>query len=691
MSNLIICEKPSVAGNVCDALKNREKFNRKDGYFESENYIITWLFGHLLELKEVNDYEGEKKKWSDIKLPYIPEEFQYKVKDDPGVKKQFKIVKDLINNKNITAIYNCGDNDSEGQILVDEILMICKNKKETYRLILPDQTEKTVLSEIDAKRSNNDYKNFAAEGFSRQRMDWLYGINTTVLLSVKSGETLKCGRLIVPVVKKIYDVDMSIKNFVSTKYYQAESNVNGIKLTVAEKFKNSEEASSIAEKLNNEKAIVQEINSKDVTKKPGKLFSLTSLQKFMNKNYKMAADETLKICQALYEKKFTTYPRTDAEYLSEEEKEKTKEIINSLNDENLLFKDEKSIFDSSKVEAHSAITPTTKTPVDLNEKEKLVYEVITNRFKSNFTNEKCIIATTEMIIVCGDETFKFTGEIMKQEGFNKYESISKMKVLPKVEKGDILEHEFKSVEKETHPPKKMTQYALLNYLEFPFRDFKDQDEQDEVEEFNVKELGLGTPATRAEIIKKCCKKYIDDNNNILSITPLGIKLIETINKLHIDLYAEKTISLSKNLKEVRAGNMSLEDCLNSATDELNEICEKSKSIEIEKVQREVKEKEIIGVCPKCGKNVYESEKSFYCEGFKDDPKCNFSIWKDNKFFSIRGKKLTITIVKKLLKDKKVRVKGFKKKDKSSYDADVILDLSNDKYVNFSLSFDKGRG
>lgn len=686
MKKLVICEKPDVARNVVDALNQRENFNKKDGYYESNNYIVSWCFGHLFELKNVNDYEGEKVKWSDIKLPYIPQQFQYKVKNDNGVKKQFKILKEFINSDVIDGIYNCGDNDSEGQILIEEVLMACRNKKTTYRMILPDQTEKTVLKEIDRRTLNSEYRNFANEGFSRQRLDWLYGINTTVLLTVKTGqeEQLNCGRLIVPIVKKIYDVDMSIKNFIPTTYYQCESDVKGIKLTVSDKFEVSKIAEDLAEELNKEKAFVKEISSKDVNKKASKLFNLTKLQKYMNKNFKMKADEVLKICQSLYEKKYQTYPRTDSEYIREEEEEKIKEIIVSLNDPNLEFKDKKAIFDNSKVEAHSALTPTTIIPNDLTGKEKLVYDTVSNRFKANFCKEECIISTSEMIIECGNVEFKFKGEIMKQKGFTVYEPIANLKVLPKLNKGDIIEHDFKSVEKETQPPKKMTQATLLSYLENPFRNHEDD------EEIEVKTLGLGTAATRAEIIKKCCLKYIEDNNNTLSITPTGIKFIEAIDKLGIDLYADKTITISKDLKSVRAGSMSLQECLSNAVKELSLICNKSKSIEIEKIENVKEEKEILGKCPRCQKNVYEGKSNYYCEGFKDTPKCDFSIWKEDKFFKDKGKKITKTMAKAFLKGERIKVSGLKKKDGTgTYSALISMiekDFNGKKYINFNMSF-----
>lgn len=687
MKKLIICEKPSLAKNVVDGIKQRESFNRKDGYYESNNYIVSWAFGHLLELKNVSEYEGRKLKWSEIKLPYIPGTFQYKIKDDVGVKKQFKILKDLINSNEVEGIYNCGDNDEEGQILIDEILMASKNNKVTYRMILPDQTEKTVLSEIDRKALNSEYKNFANQGFARQRLDWLYGINTTLLLSIKSGALFNCGRLIAPIVKKIYDVDMSIKNFKPTTYYQCESDVDGIKLTVSDKFANSQLALELADLLNKETAVVKDITSKDTNKKPSKLFSLTSLQKYMNKNYKMKADEVLQLCQSLYEKKYQSYPRTDSEYMSEKEKDKVKEIINSLSDSNLEFKNKKTVFDNSKVEAHSALTPTTIIPNDndLNEKERLVYNIVCSRFKANFCKEECIISTSEMVIECGSNEFKFKGEIMKQKGFSYYEPISNLKTLPNLKKGAIIKHKFKSVEKQTQPPKKMTQATLLSYLENPFRNYEED------EEIEVKELGLGTPATRSEIIKKCCLKYIEDKNNTLSITELGIKFIETIDKLNIDLYAEKTINISKNLKSVRNGEMTLEDCLNNAKKELIEICNSSNSVKIDKIENKKEEKEIIGTCPRCSKNVYEGKSNFYCEGFRDNPKCEFTIWKEDKFFKDKGKKVTKTMAKAFLKGNSVKVKGLKKKDgDGSYDALISMiekEFKGKKYVNFNMSFE----
>ncbi|OSA97303.1 UNVERIFIED_ORG: hypothetical protein B2H98_08130 [Clostridium botulinum] len=684
MKKLIIAEKPSLARNVIQALQKRGNFIRKNGYYESNEYIVSWAVGHLLQLKDIADYEGEKVKWKDIKLPYIPTNFEFKIKSNTS--EQFKILKELINRSDVESIYNCGDPDREGEVIIRLILKQANNKKTVYRLWVQDQEENTILTSLDQMKLDSQYDNLYAEGIARTMLDWIIGINETIYLTNKTETLLRAGRILVPIVKKIYDRDMEIKNFISVTYYQTESEINGIKLTVNEKYDNKENAYSKAIELNNNKTFVEDVIQKDIKKQSPKLFNLTSLQKYLNKKYKMSSDKVLALVQKLYENKYTTYPRTDSEHMTNDEKDKAKKIIAALNDSNIEFKDKKTVFDSSKVEAHSAITPTTIIPneIELSDEEKIVYETICNRFKANFCKEDCIISETDIIIKNGEENFKLLGKTVKEKGFLMYEEISNEKMLPPLKKGDEIETDFNAVEKQTQPPKKMTEADLLAYLQHPFK--KDDDD----DEIDIKEIGLGTSATRATIINNAKKiKYIIENKNILSIGELGIKLIETIDKLNINLYAEKTIEFSKNLRKVNIGQMSIEECINNAKCEIEQIINNGNNVVIERVVKEQLEKEIIGKCPKCGKTIYEAEKSYYCEGFKDEPKCNFSIWKDNKFFKDRGKKLTKTIVKKLLQNKKTAIKGFKKKDGTgTYDANISLDITNEKYVNFKMDFEK---
>lgn len=696
MKAFIIAEKSSLATNIVQALRTRESFTRKDGYYESNSFIVSWAAGHLFELKNISDYEGEKIKWSDIKLPYVPEKFEFKLKPDTKEVKsttQYKILKKLISRDDINIVYNCGDGDREGQVIIDVLLGQLRNNRPVYRIWSDDQVAENILREIDKKVSNENFENLFNEGIARTYLDWILGINETVYLTNRTGVLLQAGRILVPIVKKIYDRDMEIKNFVPETFYQAESNEENLKITYCEKYKEKIGAESKADELNNNKTYVKEITKRDTIKKPKLLYNLTNLQKDLNKKYKISADETMQAMEKLYLNKFTTYPRADSQYMTADEQEKAKKIILALKDDNLEFKSSKEVFNSEKVEGHSAITPTTVIP-DLNklsELERNVYQTVLNRFKSNFCKEDCIISKTDMVIVNGNNEFKLTGKSIKQKGFLIYEPSDSEKLLPDLKQEDEIKVNFKPVEKQTKQPPKMTEASLLSYLENPFGKDVDIDENDdENTEIDVKSIGLGTSATRASIIRKVKDiKYIVLEKNNLSITKLGEFLIESIDKLHIDLYAEKTIQFSKYLKEVNEGKLSVQECIDRAKNEIIQIVQQGDNVEIEKYHKEKVEHEIIGKCPKCGKNIYESTKGFYCEKFKDDPKCNFFVGKDNKFFAIRGKKVTNTIMKNLLKNGQAKVKGFKKKDgNGTYDAVVKFDLSNEKYINFLLDFKK---
>jgi len=381
--------------------------------------------------------------------------------------------------------------------------------------------------------------------------------------------------------------------------------------------------------------------------------------------------------------------------LAEGEKEKIKSLIKVLDVDGsfLEFKDRKSIFDNSKIESHSALTPTIKTP-GVNEligKEIEVYTTIKNRFISNFLIEETLIDRTIMTIKVGDLTFELKGEVIKQEGFLKYEPIaSKENTLPKVNINDEITIKFEAIEKKTTLPKKMDTIMLSNYLKNPFKaELKDDEEMETDYKEMFEGVEIGTEATRTGIIEKCKKyEYITEKKTSLSVEPTGIILIETLDKLNINLYKEKTVEFSKNLKKVYRNEMDIKSCVDEVLKELKEIIKNGENIKIERV---IQKKEVIGKCPRCGKNIFESKKNFYCEGFADDPRCDFSIWKTDKFFVDKGKTLTKTMAKGFLSGKSVKVKGLKKKDGSGkYDANINIiekEFKGKKYVNFNMSFD----
>lgn len=689
MKKVIIAEKPSLAMSIVGAIG---KFQKHDGYFENENYIVTFGFGHLFTLCSIDDYlNRDKTSWKLSDLPFVPEQYKFKLIDDKGVSKQFNIIKNLVNRNDVDTIINCGDADREGEVIVNLIIEnALESNKSLKRLWLPEQTAETIRTSLRNLKDSNNYTNLMDEGLVRTYTDWLYGINLTQLVSCKKGDLFSVGRVIVPIVELVYSRDKSISDFTPKKYSQIELNFDKdnttIKLTSDDfKFENIEDAKSVREGLIHETIKVKNMETKDVKKQPKKLFSLDKLQNKIGKELKLSANDSLKVIQGLYEKGYVTYPRTNTEYLAEEEKEKISKIIDAFNiDGKFELKDTKKIFDSSKVESHSAITPTTKIPTDLKGTYLEVYNIIKNRFLSNFLIEDCVLSETTVTFEFNQYEFKLKGTAIKQLGFLKYENDLKEKTIPTFLIGEEIKPNIELLEKFTQPPKHITLEELNNYLKNPFK--KESTTEDEEYKQMLDGVEIGTVATRGAIIERAKNlKYIIEKNNTFYIDEKGKQLISALNELDIDMFKDKTVELSKILKKVYKQELSKEEALNIYSKDLKNTVEGAKLIDVRKVEVKKVEREILGKCPKCGKNVYESEKLFYCEDFKN---CSFRIFKNNKFFEDKGKKVTKSMVKSFLSAKKVKVKGLKKKDGSGkYDAIVNMTL-NGEYVNFSLSFDK---
>ncbi|RGX06272.1 DNA topoisomerase [Paraclostridium sordellii] len=689
MKKVIIAEKPKIAMAIVGALGNFQKY---DGYFENDNYIVTFAFGHLFTLYSIDDYlNRDKSSWKLSDLPFVPEQYKFKLKDDKGVQKQFNIIKNLVNRNDVDTIINCGDADREGEVIINLIITnALESKKNIKRLWLPEQTSETIRSNLRNLKDINHYTNLMDEGLLRTYVDWLYGINLTQLVSCKKGDLFSVGRVIIPIVELIYTRDKNISDFKPKKYSQIELVFNkdntNIKLTTDDlKFEKIEDAKSIKESMIKDIIKVRNIENKDVKRKPKNLFSLDKLQNKIGKEFKLSANDSLNVIQGLYEKGYVTYPRTNTEYLAEEEKEKTSKIINAFNiDGKLELKETKKIFDSSKVESHSAITPTTKIPKDLKGIELEVYNIIKNRFLSNFLIEDCIVSETIVTFEFNQYEFKLKGTSIKQLGFLAYENDLKEKTIPNFSIGEEIRPNIELLEKFTQPPKHITLDELNNYLKNPFK--KDCMSEDEEYKQMLDGVEIGTVATRGAIIERAKKlKYIIEKNNTFYIDEKGNQLMKALSELNIDMFKDKTVELSKILKKVYKQELSKEEAMNIYSKDLSNTVESAKMINVQKVEVKKVEKEILGKCPKCGKNVYESEKLFYCEDFKN---CTFRIFKNNKFFEDKGKKVTKSMVKSLLSTKSAKVKGFKKKDGSGkYDATVNMSLNGD-YVNFNLSFDK---
>lgn len=702
---LIIAEKPSLARNIVAGIGEMSKRN---GFFENKEYIVTWAFGHLFSLCDIEDYQGkngEKVRWSMEGLPCFPPDFRFKLKlgedkkPDAGVEKQFALIKTLCGRNDVDTIINAGDADREGEIIVRLCVEATGVKgKKFLRLWLPDQTPQTVAAALADMKEESEYDNLANEGLARTYIDWLYGVNLTRYATLKTGSLLRVGRVIVPIVKAVHERDESIKNFVPEIYYAMASgektNGEAVDLLSKNKFSKDEHAKALetCAEYNATGAYVLSKKIKNDTLAPGKLYSLTKLQNVLGKKHKMSMEKSLAVLQGLYEKGFVTYPRTNSEYLATAEQGKMKTIIENVKKLGypVEFKNKKTIFDDSKIESHSALTPTYKIPDKnaLTEDERIIYSTIMRRFVAVFCAEECKVQKTELKIAVGElETFTLKGVIIKEPGWTKYDDYTqKDKILPNLEKGDKVNIDFKPTEKETSPPKHYTIETLNNYLKNPFREDKAQAEKDkekEAEGENAQEndeedyraifegLELGTEATRTGIIDNAKKSgYIALKKDVYTILPGGEFLIEQLSHLGISMDKYKTSELGKALKSVYRGKMSVQESVGLAEAEIAKVFER------ERGQKELPPEtdedtgffgDIIGKCPVCGKDIMRGKWSYGCLGYKEG--CTFRI-----NFYICKRAISVSNAKLLLETGKTsKIKGFTSKKNTLFDAQLKLD------------------
>ena len=648
---LIIAEKPSLARNIVAGIG---KMDKKDGYYINSDYIVTWAFGHLFSLVDIESYTGsEETRWTLDNLPCFPEKFRFELRKtdgkktvDSGVRKQFKIIETLANRQDVDTIVNAGDADREGEIIV----RLCvenalKTEKAQKRLWLPDQTPETVRRALDEMKDESEYDSLAAEGLARTYIDWLYGVNLTRYATIKSGKLLRVGRVIVPIVKAIYDRDMEIRNFKPEIYYviasSAETRGQKIELTSKQKFAKDElnKAEELAKLYNDTGAVVTSVQSKNDKILPGKLYSLSTLQNVLGKKYKMSMADSLKIIQKLYEDGYLTYPRTNSEYLATAEKDKMKSIIANIGKLGypVRFKDSKLIFDDSKIESHSALTPTYKIPPKdkLTEDESKVYSTVFRRFVAVFCAEDCVAEKSEIKIKVGEhEEFSMKGTVILEPGWTKYDDYTtKDKILPKLEVGEEVVIDFKPAEKETTPPKHYTIETLNKYLKNPFKDDKakakeleESGEVDDADDYKAifEGLELGTEATRTGIIDNAKKSgYIDLKKDVYTILPGGEFLIESIARLNIVMDKYKTSELGKALKKVFHAEMTIDESVDLAKREIAEVFnDHYNNPPMPKVDTG-KLGQIVGECPLCKRNVVRGKYNYGCMGYSDG--CTFKM------------------------------------------------------------------
>ena len=694
---LIIAEKPSLARNIVSAIGNMK---RNDGYYSNDEYYVSWAFGHLFTLADIEDYEENVTdyKWKMDNLPCFPEKFKFNLKKDAkkeidaGILKQFNIISNLINAENVTEIVNAGDADREGEVIVRLVIEnAIKTEKKLTRLWLPDQTSETIIGGLKELKLESEYDNLANEGFARTYIDWLYGVNLTRYATLKTGTLLRVGRVIIPIVKAIYDRDMAIRNFTPEIYYGIWSNekTNGetIELNSKEKFSKEDKVQSLnlCEKYNKSEAIVTNKKVKKDILNPPKLYSLTKLQNYLGKKYKMPMDKSLDIVQKLYENGYLTYPRTNSEYLAVAEKDKIKKILSNISNIGypVKFKDKKTIVDDSKIESHSALTPTYKIPEKskLTDEEYLVYQTVFKRFVAVFCATDCEVEKTEIKIKVGEyEEFNLKGTIILTAGWTKFDEAStKDKILPNLNIGDKININFVPKEKETTPPKHYTIETLNNYLKNPFKEDKreleerQENEEDDTEDYKAifEGLELGTEATRTGIIDNAKKsEYIALKKDVYTILPAGEYLIESLLQMDISMDKYKTSELGQALKKVYRKEITVDDSVKLACDEILEVFKK-KNLSVEKDKDTGFYGDIIGKCPLCGNDVIKNRYAYGCKNYTE---CKFKI-----NTRICNRTISKSNAELLLKNGETsKIEGFVSKNGKSFDAKLKLD--KDKVV-----------
>ena len=543
---MIVCiaEKPSVAREIARILGATAS---KDGYIEGNGYQVTWTFGHLCTLKEPHDYTSQWKMWSLGALPMIPQRFGIKLIDNDGIKKQFAVIEKLM--QNADSIVNCGDAGQEGELIQRWVMQKAQAKCPVKRLWISSMTDEAIAEGFQNLKDQADYQPLYLAGLSRAIGDWILGMNATRLYTLKYGQNrqvLSIGRVQTPTLALIVNRQKEIENFKPEAYYVLSTTYRDTVFTATKgKFATKEEGQQYLEEITGKPFTITDVQKKNGTEQPPHLYDLTSLQVDCNKKFSMSAEMTLNVIQGLYEKKLTTYPRVDTQFLSDDIYPKCATTLKGLRGYEALvaplagkpLKKSKRVFDSSKVTDHHAIIPTGVPATNLTDIEKHVYDLIARRFIAAFYPD-CKFATTTVLGKVEKVDFKVTGKTILDEGWRTVYGKEKQeedtsandnaeeRTLPVFVKGESGDHIPSLAEKWTTPPKFYTEATLLRAMETAGK-FVDNEELRAA----LKENGIGRPSSRASIIETLFKRhYIKRERKNLIATPTGIELIDLIRE-----------------------------------------------------------------------------------------------------------------------------------------------------------------
>ena len=690
---LVIAEKPSVAQSYA---KNLSAYKREDGYLEGESCIVSWCLGHLAEYAQPEEYDPKYEKWQFDDLPILPETWKLKVSKDK--KKQFEVIKTLMNRSDVEYLVNGCDAGREGELIFQRVYDLAGCRKPVKRLWISSMEDAAIQKGFQTMKSEEEYKNLCMAAVCRAQADWLIGMNGTRAYTTRYFKRLVVGRVQTPTLAMLAERQERIEHFQKEAFYKIAL-TDGKLTVVSENIANEEAADLLAALCNGSTAVVTQMKKERKKSFPPKLYDLTSLQREANRYFGYTAKRTLDMLQELYEEKLITYPRTDSQFVTEDMKDSVEELVEkmpvllSFVDYEQLGHGIKRVINNAKVSDHHAILPTKevveKGIADLPADKKNLMMLICQQLVQA-TGEEYLYEQTDITVKCQEHDFKARGKIPVQMGFKEVEKAFKQ-LCVKAEPVEEKEKETSipagyeegmrlfpvKAEKTTHytsPPKPFNEDTLLAAMETAGN--KEFDSETE-------KKGLGTPATRASIIEKLVSSgYAQRKGKQILPSTEGKELVKVMPEYLKS--AVMTAEWENQLLLMEKGQITDTQFMGEITSLVSKILEVCREIPEEERRRFQTEREVIGKCPVCGCDVFEGKQNFYCS----NRQCDFALWKENRFLGNMEKNLDKKMARELLDKACTHVKGlYSKKKDMKFDADLLLTLEDGK-PRFHLEFPK---
>lgn len=690
---LVIAEKPSVAQSYA---KNLSAYKREDGYLEGESCIVSWCLGHLAEYAQPEEYEPKYEKWQFDDLPILPEAWKLKVSKDK--KKQFDVLKGLMNRSDVEYLVNGCDAGREGELIFQRVYVLAGCRKPVKRLWISSMEDAAIQKGFQTMKSEEEYKNLCMAAVCRAQADWLIGMNGTRAYTTRYFKRLVVGRVQTPTLAMLAERQERIEHFQKEAFYKVAL-TDGKLTVVSENIANEEAADLLAALCNGSTAVVTQMKKECKKSFPPKLYDLTSLQREANRYFGYTAKRTLDMLQELYEEKLVTYPRTDSQFVTEDMKDSVEELVGKMPvllpfvDYGQLGHGIKRVINNAKVSDHHAILPTKeaveKGIADLPADKKNLMMLICQQLVQA-TGEEYLYEQTDITVKCQEHDFKARGKIPVQMGFKEVEKAFRQLCV----KAEPVEEKEKEIaipagyeegmrlfpvkaEKTTHytsPPKPFNEDTLLAAMETAGN--KEFDSETE-------KKGLGTPATRASIIEKLVSSgYAQRKGKQILPSTEGKELVKVMPEYLKS--AVMTAEWENQLLMMEKGQITDTQFMGEITSLVRKILEVCREIPEEERRRFQTAREVIGKCPVCGCDVFEGKQNFYCS----NRQCDFALWKENRFLGSMEKNLDKKMARELLDKACTHVKGlYSKKKDMKFDADLLLTLEDGK-PRFHLEFPK---